>query len=247
MTTEILNGVGKKLRSSFLAGKTTENEIVRCYNRNQKEADAFDPFGLTVFELLTMRDKAHNPLLRTKLDGIIEQNKHKSRCSVDQNKLSLMKLDYYQQTALGVGLRVVMKFLRKRVRYTGDVEAEILLLLMEIEFANLVAKKRQDKKKVCYERKDILLMRLADLLDDCGWKHGISYSAGKNASYLVVVYLPDGTQMSWHCNNWRMTYYYDEVAFLWDGLACSTFEKLLSYAHSKYNIGDELIKFSIAA
>lgn len=247
MTEHILSSIGKKMRTAYLAGKATDDEVIRCYNRNKKEADAFNPFGLTVFDLISIKEKTHNTILRRKLEDLIEQHKQKSRCSIDQNKLNLQKLDFYTDTALGMGLRPVMKQLRSIVRTSGNEEAEILLMLMQIEFANLVAKKRHDKKKRCYERKDFLLMDISYLLEDNGWKHGISYTTGKNASCLVYVYLPDGTQLSWHSNSWQMTYYYDEASFTWDGQACSSLEKLLTYAHDKFGIGKELTKFPLAA
>lgn len=247
MTSEIYNGIGKRLRSLYLAGKSSEEEVLRAYQRNKKEADAFDPFGLALFDLSTLSANTHNPLLRNKVNKLIEQYKSKSRCSCDQNKLSLQKLDYYCDTALGMGVRGVMKELDKIVRATGNVEAYMLLLLMQIEFANLVAKKRHDKKMFCYERKDLLLMRLSDLLYENNWKCGLSYSTGKTASYLVFVYLPNGEQLSWHCNNYRIINYFEEECFTWDGLPCTTLEKLLAYAHEAFGIGSELVKFSVAA
>ena len=241
----ILDGVGKKTRASYLAGNISEAEITRLYNCNKKEAEAFNPFGLNIFEFKAIYNETHNPLLRTKINLLIEECKNKSRCSNSQNKISLMKLDYYMTTALGLGLRSVINGLHKIARTTNNVEAKILHLLMQIEFANLVAKKRHDKKQYCYERKDLLLMQLSDLLYDNGWKCGLSYSTGKTASYLVFVYLPNGEQVSWHCNNYHMVDYYYEEAFSWDGLACSTLEKLLTYAHEKFGIGKALNKFRV--
>lgn len=246
---DALNGVGKKVRNRYLNGdpSTSTQLVVSMFKRNKKEADAFDPFGWSINDLNSISRNTHNPLLRDKVNLIIEQFTQKSKCSIDQNKLSLQKLDYYLESALGLGLRGVMKELNKIVCSTGNVEAKILLLLMQMEFANLVAKKRHKKKHRCYERKDLLLMQLSDLLYENNWKCGLSYSTGKTASYLVFVYLPNGQQVSWHCNNYRMAGYFDEEDFSWDGQACSTFDKLLAYAHEKYCIGTELAKFVDAA
>lgn len=247
MTPEIYNGIGKKLRASYLAGKSTADEVLRVYRKNKKEADAFDSFGLSFFDLRALAATTHNPLLRNKLNQLIEQFKHKSRCSYDQNKLSLQKLDFYHATALGMGVRGVIKELGKVFRTTGNVEAYMLSLMIQIEFANLVAKKRPDKKMFCYERKDLLLMRLSDWLYENNWKCGISYSTGKTASYLVFVYLPNGEQVSWHCNNYRIINYFEEEDFTWDGLPCTTLEKLLAYVHEAFGIGCELVRFDVAA
>ena len=65
-------------------------------------------------------------------------------------------------------------------------------------------------------------MRLSDWLYENNWKCGISYSTGKTASYLVFVYLPNGEQISWHCNNYRIINYFEEEDFTWDGLPCTT-------------------------
>lgn len=245
--TEVLNGVGKKMRASFATGKIPFEEVLRCYNFNKKEADAFDAFGMTIMELNLRFRKSHNPLLRNKLQMLISQYNQKSRCSIDQNKLSLQKLEFYLKFALGLGLRKVMKELRTIVRTTDDVEAETVLLLIELELANLTAKKRHDKKERCYERKDLLLMDLSFLLDECGWMHGISYKTGKNASSIVFVYLPDGSQLSWHSNDWHMPRYYDEADFVWDEKACSTLEKLLNFVHERFGIGSELVAFEMPA
>ena len=107
----------------------------------------------------------------------------------------------------------------------------------ETEFANLSAKKFHKLKNVIYERKSILLEELSYLLHDTGWKHGINYNTGKNASYIVYIYLPNGTQLSWHCNEYQMIYYYPEIQCEWDGQVCMTMEKILNYICTRFNIG----------
>ncbi|MBQ4080744.1 MAG: hypothetical protein II596_08690, partial [Thermoguttaceae bacterium] len=49
-------------------------------------------------------------------------------------------------------------------------------------------------------RKSSLLYRLPELLEAAGWRYGINGSTGKNANYVVFVYLPNGEQLTWHCN-----------------------------------------------
>lgn len=242
----ILYGVGKKMRSAYNTGKVSEREILVCYNRNKAEADSFDPFGWSINDLLQESRATHNPLMRMKLEALIEDHRTKSVCSRNQNELSLKKLDYYRDSALGVGIRPLMSIL-DMLAVEGDVEAKILCLLLHIEFANLNAKKRTNLSKVIYRRKDILLQQVSDLLYDNEWRCGVSYNPGKNASHIVYVYLPDGTQLSWHSNDLETAYCYDEIDAEWDGRVCSTLEKLLSYAHRRFCIGSELVEYNLAS
>lgn len=241
---EALYGVGKKLRTSFSTGKITEKQLIAVYNRNKKEADAFEGYGWTIFDLIQEEKHTHNPLLRTKLQKLIEEHKEKSRCSNSQNALSIAKLNFYRETALGCGIRFVRDTLYK-IGKGGDDEATIIAMLLDIEFANLMAKKRNNLKTVIYERKHILLEQISDLLYDNNWRCGISAQTGKNAGWIVYVYLPDGTQLCWHCNEYTLLYYYDEIDCVWDNKPCSTLEKLLTYAHEKYNIGKPLEMYSV--
>lgn len=238
----VLEGVGKKMRSGFLAGKVSEGEVMDMYRRNCRDAERFDPFGWSMNELVLEEGSTHNPVLRARIHALIEEQKAKSEHSKAQNALSLEKLGYYSDSALGIGIRPVMKAVEGTARQ-GDDEARILLLLMQTEFANLHAKKSRVNSKVIYQRKDCLLRQVSDLLYDYGWKCGISTVTGKNASYIVYVYLPDGNQISWHCNDYDMYSYYDDIDCTWDGQACSTMEKLLSYAHDRYGIGTPLKKY----
>lgn len=239
---QVLKGVGKVLRASYLAGKVTEKEVLAIYKRNKKEADGYELFGLSIFDLIQEEKRTHNPLLRAKLNEAIIQYKDKCRNSNLQNELSLAKLEFYRNSALGIGLHPVMNTLRSLAK-NGDVKAEICLLLMEIEFANLSAKKIHNKKHEIYQRKDNLLMTVSDLLYDNGWTCGISANTGKNASWIIFVYLPDGTQLSWHCNEYRMLYYYDGIVSEWDGFSCSSMEKLLAFAHANFGIGSDLVLY----
>ena len=67
--------------------------------------------------------------------------------AVTRTKLSLQKLDFYHATALGMGVRGVIKELGKVFRTTGSVEAYMLSLMMHIEFANLVVQRNAPTKK----------------------------------------------------------------------------------------------------
>ena len=45
MTQEILNSVGKKVRVGYFNGTVSEEQIIKIYNKNKKESDAFSLFG----------------------------------------------------------------------------------------------------------------------------------------------------------------------------------------------------------
>lgn len=242
----ILNSVGKKMRNAYIQGKISEKEILQCYKHNKKELEQLSTIGWDYNDIIEAERSTHNPLLRIKFQTMLKQYKQKTRTSQNQNRLSLLKLQHYTPTALGMGLRKVIRELQ-HIAATGDVEAEILSLLLQTEFANLTAKRRSNKKEVCYERKDILLMQLAGLLEEQGWRCGISYNPGKNSSYVIYVYLPGDIQLSWHCNNYNIVYYYNEIECKWDEKVCSTLEKLLEYAHTRFGIGTMLDKYEAAA
>lgn len=237
ITDDILAGVGKKLRSNYLSGGVSAAKIMETYMANMKELENFPFFGLNIFDMIRLEKETHNPLLKKKIQAEIEKHKEKSRCSNSQNKLSLEKFKSFRTDALGIGLHAVVAFMRRIVKQFNRLEDLIVLTLLETEFANLSAKQKPRFKEVIYKRKAILLERLSYLLDDTDWKYGISYNTGKNAPYIVYIYLPTGVQLSWHCNEYRLMYYYHEIECEWDGQACMTMEKILSYISEHYNIG----------
>lgn len=243
----VLYGVSKKMRISYKNGKCSEDDVRKAYNHNKKEAENFNAFGLSLYDLQEEQKKTHNPQLRNKLNDYIQLHKSKIQSSRNQNKQNLQKFDYYFENALEIGLRKVVKKLEKTYKTTRDEQAHILQLLIAIEFANLVAKKRSDKKEFCYERKTRLLMQISHLLYANDWKCGLSYSTGKVASYLIYVYLPNGAQLSWHCNDYHIIDYFEEEQFTWDRLPCSSLEKLLAFAHDEFGIGGEFIRFDAVA
>lgn len=241
----VLKGVGKKIRNAYLQGKVKDEDILSLYHHNLKESDAFESFGWTSAELKQKADMTNNPILRDRLLAILEEQKLKSSLSRQQNALSMEKLIYYSETALGLGLRPVMREVEKRAK-SGEEDARILSILMQTEFANLYAKKRASLSRVIYQRKDLLLKQVSQLLYDCGWECGVSCNTGKNASYIIYVYLPDNSQVSWHCNDYTVFSYYDDIGCDWDGQPCSTMEKLLEYAHNRFGIGTPLEKYNIS-
>jgi hypothetical protein len=204
------------------------------YKRNKKEADAFSVFGFKTNELIIISKETHNPLLKVRLDSIIEDKKAMSKKSDIQNDLSIKKLEMFKKEALGIGLRKVLSRLRKESKITKDPELTLTLMLLETEFANLSAKENKGKKKgAIYERKSHLLYQMSSYLNKLGWRYGINDAAGKNASYLVYVYLPNGVQLTWHTNDYDIYEYYPQIDEEWDGQVCMTMEKILNFIKNR--------------
>ncbi len=234
MENSILYGVGKKIRNGYLNGQIPENTVLSMYKRNKKEADAFSVFGFKTNELIIISKETHNPLLKVRLDSIIEDKKAMSKKSDIQNDLSIKKLEMFKKEALGIGLRKVLSRLRKESKITKDPELTLTLMLLETEFANLSAKENKGKKKgAIYERKSHLLYQMSSYLNKLGWRYGINDAAGKNASYLVYVYLPNGVQLTWHTNDYDIYEYYPQIDEEWDGQVCMTMEKILNFIKNR--------------
>lgn len=235
MEKTILDGVGKKIRNAYFNGQLSEDKILFLYKKNKKEADSFSVFGYKEKDIVMIMQETHNPLLRQKLMECLNNKREISIRSNSQNEINLKKLEDFKKNACGVGLRKVLKRLKKLSKTTKDLETLTLLLLLETEFANLSAKKHKGElKKLIYERKSILLYQLADCLEELGWKYGINDNAGKNACYLVYVYLPNGVQLTWHCNEYSIYSHYPTIEAIWDGQVCMTMDKILTYISSKY-------------
>lgn len=237
MTQTILEGVGKKVRLAYQKGEVSETSVISMYKRNKKEADSFSIFGYKDDEIRKMMNETHNPLLRLRLQQCIESRREKARMSSQQNTLNLEKLDAFLVDACGMGLRKVIKRLKRLSKTTKDPETTLILVLLQTEFANLSAKRhKKDVKARIYERKTMLIYQMAEYLEYLGWKYGINDEAGKNANYLVYVYLPNGVQLTWHCNEYMVYECYPYINDEWDGQVCMTMEKILNYINTKYFI-----------
>ena len=235
MEQAILNGVGKKMRLSYLRGQISDSTIIAMYKKNKKEADSFSVYGFRTHEIERFARETHNPLLREKLLACIDKKREQNKKSSEQNQLSLSKLENFKKTACGIGLRKVLKHLDKLSKLTRDPETRLIQMLLETEYANLSAKQHYGKLKgLIYERKSILLYQMADLLEAMGWKYGINSETGKNACYLVYVYLPNGVQLTWHCNEYTIYECYPPIDAEWDGQVCMTMEKLLTYISNRF-------------
>lgn len=236
MTQTILNGVSKKVRDNYHKGNITEQMLIKQYERNCKEAVEFSFFGYGINELMEAKRDTHNPLLQSKLQLAIQEFRDRQAKSGMQNKISLEKLQAFKESALGMGLRKVIAKLRHHCKINNNSEAQLLLLLLELEFANLSAKSANYGKGVkskIYARKDILIHKIQPLLKKCGWKYGYNDAAGKNASYIIYVYMPNDVQLSWHSNNYYLYKYFPPIDAEWDGQICMTMEKILNYINGK--------------
>ena len=97
-----------------------------------------------------------------------------------------------------------------------------------------VTKKKNEKTKI-YERKDILINLLPEIAGEANCRCGINDASGKNACYLVYSYLPDGTQLTWHSNNYYLYKQFSYVSDTWDGQVCMNMEKLITFLEMNYS------------
>lgn len=237
MTQAVLNGVSKKVRLDFQNGILSETMITKQYERNRKEAMEFSTFGYGLYDLMEAHRNTHNPLLKSRLQQVIDEFKEKRLKSGSQNKLSIEKLQMFKDSALGIGLRKVISKMKRYCRNSHNEEAELLLMLLKLEFANLSAKVSgysKSEREYIYERKEILLHKIQPLLQRNNWRYGYNASTGKNASYVIYVYLPNGAQVSWHTNDYNLYTYYPVLEVEWDGQVCMTMEKILNYINDTY-------------
>lgn len=232
----ILRLAGRKMRNDYKNGKVSKSVILAKIARDKKEADAFSLYGYRRHEIICMLKETHNRVLQEKLQDHLANMTRVSQKSADQNRTSLDKLERFKKEACGIGLRKVIKKMDAIARKTKDRQARLVLLLLETEYANLSAKQHRHKKKKdkIYERKDILLLQMADYLDKLHWKYGINDETGKNADHIVYVYLPNGVQLSWHCNGFSIYQRYPPIDAQWDGQVCMTMEKILAFIEKNY-------------
>ncbi len=235
MEQKVLNGVGKKTRQAYLRGEMSAKQLERLYLHNKAEADAFTAYGLKASDLRVYLRKCHNPILKMKLEECIKSFDEKSRKSNEQNKLSIEKLNDFLANAMGVGLKRIIRIMKNEARKSHDMNLKAITALLETEFANLSAKTHgKQLKSVIYERKSILLNKVSTLLEGSDWKFGYNDNCGKNASYIIYVYLPDGTQLSWHTNDYDVYQRFPYIDVQWDGRVCATMDKLLTYIQKHY-------------
>lgn len=235
METAILEGVGKKLKNDWLNGKVSDETVINRYKKNKKEADALSLYGYTQWEIRMMLKDSYNPLVKKKIEETLENRKERNNVSKKQNETSIMKLKSFKKDACGIGLRKVISNMKKLSKQSHNYEVKAILLLLETEHANLSAKLHYGwHRRKIYERKTKLLLRLSEILNKVEWKYGVNCETGKNANYLVYVYMPDGVQLTWHCNEYNIYTEYPYIDAHWDGQVAMTMEKILNYINKTY-------------
>ncbi len=235
MDQNILYGVGKKTRLAYQRGEIPASKVESIYAHNLKEAESFSVYGLKPTDLHMMLRSCHNPILKSKIEECIRSFNTKSQKSNEQNRISIEKLNCFLDNALGVGLRRIIRVMKKEARKSDDLTLKVVATLLEVEFANLSAKTHGSRlKEVIYERKSLLLDKIGYMLEGSEWKYGYNDNCGKNASYLIYVYLPDGVQLSWHSNDYNLYQKFPYIEAEWDGKVCATMEKLVEYVGKNY-------------
>lgn len=225
----VLEGIGKNARKRYMKGELSESDVLRMYKKNLKECSDYPEYGVPLNEMIADLRSCHNPLLCKKLEFLISEFKRKRTLSTAQNKVSLDILNNMKASACGIGLRNVEKFLD----WQKDTSLEncILYYLLKLEWTNLAAKQYHKPGRVIYNHKERILIEIEPLLRQAGWKYGVNEHAGKNASGIIYVYLPNGDQLSWHCG-YQMYELYPTIDAEWDGRACSTLTKIVDYINS---------------
>lgn len=235
MEQNILNGVGKKTRLAFLRGEIAESQVMKMYLRNKREADDFSAYGLKSWDLHAMLNSCHNPILKSKIEECISEFNEKSKRSNTQNKLSIEKLNTFLDNAFGIGLKRIIRIMKNETRKSKDETLKIVTTLLEVEFANLSAKTHgRQLKDTIYERKSLLLDKIAFMLNGSNWRYGYNDNCGKNASYIIYVYLPNNEQLSWHTNDYNIYQSFPYIDTAWDGKVCATMEKILDFIANTY-------------
>ncbi len=124
--------------------------------------------------------------------------------------------------------------MKRLSKYSKGTDIKLVTLL-ETEFANLSAKQHNGSLRIkIYERKTRLLYQMSSYLSEIGWKYGVSRHTGKEALCIVYVYLPNGVQLSWHCNSYEIGERYPSIDAEWDGQSSMNLRKILKYIKAHY-------------
>ncbi len=234
ITEEILNGVGRQTRKDYQRGVIDALVVMKRYKHNLREADAVHTYGLTRYDLLRFLKETRNPILRVRLQEALSRYDELQKKSGMQDRQSRALLQESLQNALGVGLKRVIAIMKRECRRHRDFDMIVVTTLLEAEYANLSAKHKCRNSRKAYARKSWLLDRLSWMLKDSEWRYGYCEADGKNASYVLYFYLPDGVQLSWHTKDFTAYERFPYLDVTWDGQVCSTLRKILSYISARY-------------
>ncbi len=220
--------------SQYEAGRLCDKDINAMWSYSQKHVNAFCVNGKTRKDLWLEQRTCCNPHLERFWRNVLEDWDMKHSKSVSQNEENFQHLETIEQEACGIGLRRVRHRLKNIVRKYRNLEYNIILTLIDLEYANLKAKLHVGEiRRRIYDRKEWLMEKLSWLLRDSGWRYGIMEATGKNAAYCLYIYLPNGKQVSFHTNNWQFYKYCPAISCQWDGLTASTMTKLVEFIEER--------------
>lgn len=125
--------------------------------------------------------------------------------------------------------------MKKASRHIKDKTLKFVSLLLQTEHANLHAKKNGERKVgENYKHKTALIFQLRDMAVSIGCHYGYNKDVGKNASSVVYFYLPNGTQVTWHCKEYTIETTFCLVDDKWDQQCNMNMQKILDYIGTKY-------------
>lgn len=231
-TVQLLNALDNEdVTRQFALGLLNDKDIRCLYSFAKTHPGSLDLYGrkLSDFHMEIMMC-GHNQSVIKYYKNVINEWQAKAKFSHEQNVLNLNRLKDLEMNACGIGLRKVIKVMKKLSRrYHHNLKLRITYLFMCIEYANLCAKRHVgDLRDTIYNRKEYLLEKLAPLLKKSDYKFGLSFRPGKNSASVFYCYLPNGQQISWH-TTWRMSDVFPEIQVEWDGQCASTMLKLVNY------------------
>lgn len=224
---------------------TLTNKEKKAFNRGDlSEKDAADIENFRIAEAVSydVEDpeklhKGYNHINRLIREKCIAFKKPPiiSKMSVEEaNRRNIVLLKKSRHNACGIGSKQLKLRLNKLIK-SGDKVANILRNLIEAEDSNINAKKYFGKyKDSYYSKKESCLFNAFQYMNELGWKYGYSLDVGKNAKFVVYVYLPNGEQLSWHMVEDAYISILPKIDVKWDGKPATTLTKLYDYVMVAY-------------
>lgn len=223
--------LSKKEKKAYNRGDLAEKDAINLENIRIAEAEKYDCSDKDKLE----KGYNHiNKLIREKCIAF-KKPAHIVRMEIEAaNRENIMILEYSRYDACGIGSKK-LKLRLNKLKKNGDKVASVLRKLIEAEDSNISAKKYFGKyRDRYYGNKEMYLMDSIEDMKELGWTFGYSTEVGKNAKYVMYVYLPNGSQLSWHMVNDSNKVRLPEIDVKWDGLPATTLTKLYDYVMVAY-------------
>ncbi|MBR6516916.1 MAG: hypothetical protein IKT40_08790 [Bacilli bacterium] len=155
----------------------------------------------------------------------MEARNRKLEAKIKNEKL-VRELVNKRKTFCGVGTRKVKLMLNKLIK-SGDINAQLYRLALEIEDKNIQAKDHKNYyyRDTIYYHKKMLIYDLIKLCSENNIVFGYHASDVRDTSNIIYFELPNTEQISFHVSlddTTNIPIYEKE----WDGLVCSTLDKL---------------------